>query len=417
MIAAQNNFQFSRSIRRSALACVTLLLSLTSQSCTYDEEQDNRTPIETTDSAVLPIQPDAPRPSEAPETFVLAHDQIPAELNANNLQIYFSSNDRAARFECRWDKESAFVACASENAFQFVDLADDSRHQFEVRAISPAGIKDSTPAKVAFRVNKQSGAAAYRVPSGEELSADKIRTAVEQQVQGRDSNLLLGPFFAVRAPSYLRLVSFSTSQTLNSDIYALGQLRDASDSHKQSFGVAVEGCQKSWESELAMDDGQVFCESHPTINQWNLYLRPMAHDHVELVQQGLNGTLERLSAAAFGVNQDDRTASQFQAASQCRGAHMSGRATIPATMAGVPARQINVDWCYFQNGSTGWWQSFSTWHIGPEGMSPRVAVAYGISSERGILRPEQFLRRVQQTAETSISALPPHAVRVELKAR
>jgi len=420
MIAAfaKSTNQGASSRAQQALALVATLVLL--GACSFDEEQDHRTPIETTDSAVAPIQPDAPRQTEAPETFILGQDQIPSALSSKNLQIYFSSNDRSARFECRWDKEIAFVPCSSEHAFQFVDLVEGSSHIFEVRAVSLSGIKDSSPAKTEFKVDRKSGTDAYKVQAGEELSSDKIRATVEQQVQGRDTNLLLGPFFAVRAPAYLRLVSFASSQTLNSDIFALGQMQDTvttSSLFRQSFGIGAEGCQKSWESRLSLDDGQLFCEAHPNQEQWRQYLRPLAPDHVELVQQGSNGMLERLAAAAFGTGLDDRTVVQFQAATQCRGAHMSGRATIPANMAGVPARQITVDWCYFQNGNTGWWQSFSSWHIGPESVSPRVSVAYGISSERGILQPEQFLRRLQQTAEMMISALPPHAVRVELRAR
>ena len=82
--------------------------------------------------------------------------------NNNDPSFEFSSDVFTATFECRLDG-GAWTACASRQSY--TDLADGS-HTFEVRAVSPPGNPDTTPASHTWTIDLPPDGALYVTASG-----------------------------------------------------------------------------------------------------------------------------------------------------------------------------------------------------------------------------------------------------------
>ena len=153
----------------------------------------------------------------------------PSSFNTSDAPRFeFSATEGGATFECRLDA-APFAPCSSPHTLSGLPLGE---HQFEVRAIDPAGNVDPTPAqrkwkrvadikppKVTFDGPSSLSIRKLRRFSGRALSASDIsRVDVALRVYGRrrtDENgslvcewidLLIGEQFSqfCLAPSYLR---------------------------------------------------------------------------------------------------------------------------------------------------------------------------------------------------------------------
>ncbi len=70
------------------------------------------------------------------------------------VKIRFSSDDPAARFECKLDQQ-AYKPCSSPKRYRIKATRRFTEHTFSVRAIDAAGNVDPTPAKRTFKVRRR----------------------------------------------------------------------------------------------------------------------------------------------------------------------------------------------------------------------------------------------------------------------
>lgn len=84
-----------------------------------------------------------------PETSIVAGPPAGATVGSSRAEFGFAASVAGSRFECRLDG-GKFAPCPATHVLH--DLAD-GRHVLAVRAISPAGLVDATPAQRSFRVD------------------------------------------------------------------------------------------------------------------------------------------------------------------------------------------------------------------------------------------------------------------------
>lgn len=70
------------------------------------------------------------------------------------VEIRFSSDDPAARFECKLDRQ-AYKPCSSPKRYRIKATPRFTGHKFSVRAIDAAGNVDPTPAKRTFKLRRR----------------------------------------------------------------------------------------------------------------------------------------------------------------------------------------------------------------------------------------------------------------------
>jgi hypothetical protein len=84
--------------------------------------------------------PPPPPPPDAPETSITSGPEL--ETDSKDARFTFVSSIPGSTFECSLDG-SAFAACTSPKEYKNLSLG---QHSFRVRAVSPQGVTDPTPA-------------------------------------------------------------------------------------------------------------------------------------------------------------------------------------------------------------------------------------------------------------------------------
>jgi hypothetical protein len=363
-----------------------LICAFISQSCA-EEKAERLPPIEQRGPNLVT----SPSIKEELNTEILAKESIGLSINASSLTVYFRSNLASARFECRASTAVVFKLCAAGDKFQFAGMQHGQKMMLQVRAISPSGEVDPTPEEIQFTVDHEKGAAPY-LQAESPMRAEEVRAKLVRQVSGQEARLLLGPVFQVRAPEFLSVRNFSTSQTITNTVYAFSEILTASST---VAGVGTEGCHRDWEQKIETANQRSYCEATPSISNWNqAYGRNYPLNHIELVGVFGGTTFERILAAAYGP-WPDASEPAFEASSACSGSNGSGRAQLGSLAASLGVRTADVSWCWFGSGrKVDWWQAAISIATGTGIDAPRIKIVYGISSARGIYSSDQFLQRM-----------------------
>lgn len=100
--------------------------------------------------------PEAPKDTTAPQTRIVKGPKKRIRTRKQRLtaKFSFSSDDPAARFECKLDK-GAFRPCSSPKRYRIKATAKFRKHTFSVRAVDPAGNVDATPAMRRFEIERK----------------------------------------------------------------------------------------------------------------------------------------------------------------------------------------------------------------------------------------------------------------------
>jgi hypothetical protein len=88
----------------------------------------------------------AHEPCPAPETVLAKKPK--RHTTQREVRFAFTTSIAGATFQCKLDGQKRWKACESP----FKTRLSFGKHGFRVRAVSPAGITDATPAKVKFRI-------------------------------------------------------------------------------------------------------------------------------------------------------------------------------------------------------------------------------------------------------------------------
>jgi hypothetical protein len=96
-----------------------------------------------------------PTPAEdlpVPDTVLGAHPKAKVKTKKGKAKVKFtfSATIAGATFQCKLDKQD-FTPCTSPKSYK----VKPGRHKFSVRAVSPGGVVDPTPASFSFKVVKK----------------------------------------------------------------------------------------------------------------------------------------------------------------------------------------------------------------------------------------------------------------------
>ena len=86
-----------------------------------------------------------PAPAPIPETTIAKKPKLKGSTTA---KFKFTSSISGSSFECKLDKKK-FAKCRSPKTYKKLK---SGKHVFKVRAVSPAGLADPTPATKKFTV-------------------------------------------------------------------------------------------------------------------------------------------------------------------------------------------------------------------------------------------------------------------------